>query len=186
MSNRVNLERALVSAVGPVVQSAWDGVWSIADTGQWMLYSIGLSPSLNPVSPWLVHQVPLASLSLSLLTLYTHTITQSHTHTHSLSLVLVVMIKSKELKTRISQNHSLILSPYCPFCLSLSSLLPLFFSVFLCLFLLSATSLSYSLLTLCPSPCSVLLTLCLSPCPHCSSIYFPSLPQCHSSRERLV
>ena len=34
----------------------------------------------------------------------------SHTHTHSLSLVPVVMIKSKELKTKISLTHSLILS----------------------------------------------------------------------------
>ena len=38
------------------------------------------------------------------------TLTQSHTHTHSLSLVLVVMIKSKELKSKISHTHSLILS----------------------------------------------------------------------------
>ena len=37
----------------------------------------------------------------------------SHTHTHSLSLVLVVMIKSKELKTKISLTHSLILSSFC-------------------------------------------------------------------------
>ena len=43
------------------------------------------------------------------------TLTQSHTHTHSLSLVLVVMIKSKELKTKISDAHSLIhsLVPHC-------------------------------------------------------------------------
>jgi len=62
VSTRVNLERALVSAVGPVGQSAWYGVRSVADTGQWMLYSIGLSPSLNPVSPWLVHQERLRNL----------------------------------------------------------------------------------------------------------------------------
>ena len=37
-------------------------------------------------------------------------LTQSHTRTHSLSLVLVAMIKSKELKTKISLTHSLILS----------------------------------------------------------------------------
>ena len=36
-----------------------------------------------------------------------------NTHTHSLSLVLVVMIKSKELKTKISHTHSLILPPVC-------------------------------------------------------------------------
>ena len=33
----------------------------------------------------------------------------SHTHSDSLSLVLVVMIRSKELKTKISHTHSLIL-----------------------------------------------------------------------------
>ena len=44
------------------------------------------------------------------LSLHTHTITHSHTPTHCLSLVLVVIIKSKELKTKISLTHSLILS----------------------------------------------------------------------------
>ena len=38
------------------------------------------------------------------------TLTQSYTHIHSLSLVPVVMIQSKELKTKISHTHSLILS----------------------------------------------------------------------------
>ena len=46
----------------------------------------------------------------STMPLYTHTHTLTHTHAHSLSLVLVVMIKSKELKTKISRTHSLILS----------------------------------------------------------------------------
>ena len=47
---------------------------------------------------------------------FTHSLTHSfsntcsHTHTHSLSLVLVVVMTSKELKTKISHTHSLILT----------------------------------------------------------------------------
>ena len=66
--------------------------------------------------------------TLYCVSIFTHS--QSHTHTHSLSLVLVVMIKSKELKTKISHTHSLILShcvslPLCILSTRCSHLLPL-------------------------------------------------------------
>ena len=89
--------------------------------------SISVSSSLSPLPRCLYPCVVVSSIdlvscrslqypSLSPWTspLQPHTITHStHSHTHSqcLSLVLVVMIKSKELKTKISLTHSLILSP---------------------------------------------------------------------------